>query len=199
LAQFYSLGAVDFEDCLSLQRRLEYDALTRADGRITVLLCEHQPLLSVGRGAAIPAAMQALADERQLEIRPVDRGGGCVLHEPGRLAVYAVVPLAWHGWSVGQYLGRWHLALAGAGGEAQILTTIGIAVRQGITTQGAFVALRAAGVLCEAARSVKMNALRQALIQHLAAAFECPRYHLQTSHPLLAELSASEYPRELAA
>ena len=42
-------GTVDFEDCLSLQRRLAYDALSRPDGRIVVLICEHPPLITIGR------------------------------------------------------------------------------------------------------------------------------------------------------
>ena len=46
------LGTVDFEDCLSLQRRLAYDALSRADGRIVVLICEHPPLITIGRGGS---------------------------------------------------------------------------------------------------------------------------------------------------
>ena len=46
------LGTVDFEDCLSLQRRLAYDALSRADGRIVVLICEHPPLITIGRSGS---------------------------------------------------------------------------------------------------------------------------------------------------
>src|SRR5215212_9820269 len=46
------LGTVDFEDCLALQRRLAYDALTRADGRIILLICEHPPLITLGRAGS---------------------------------------------------------------------------------------------------------------------------------------------------
>ena len=51
-AHFHLLGCVDFEDCLSLQRRLAYDALTRGDGRIVVLICEHPPLVTIGRAGS---------------------------------------------------------------------------------------------------------------------------------------------------
>jgi lipoyl(octanoyl) transferase len=49
---FHLLGTVDYEDCLSLQRRLAYDAVSRADGRIVVLICEHPRLVTIGRGGS---------------------------------------------------------------------------------------------------------------------------------------------------
>ena len=51
-AHFHLLGCVDYEDCLSLQRRLAYDAVTRADGRMVVLICEHSPLVTIGRAGS---------------------------------------------------------------------------------------------------------------------------------------------------
>src|SRR5262245_45985153 len=105
-AHFYLMGCVDFDDCQSLQRRLAYDALTRGDGRITVLLCEHPPLVTIGRAgsrAHVRLSGMELA-ERQLAVRYVSRGGGAILQGPGQLAVYPIVPLEWHGWSIGEYL-----------------------------------------------------------------------------------------------
>ena len=46
------LGTVDFEDCLALQRRLAYDAVSRDDGRVVVLLCKHPPLITIGRSGS---------------------------------------------------------------------------------------------------------------------------------------------------
>ncbi len=48
---------------------------------------------------------------RRLDVRWVNRGGGCVLHAPGQLAIYPIVPLAWHRWTVGEYLRRFRQAL----------------------------------------------------------------------------------------
>src|SRR5687768_18555260 len=100
------LGLVDYEDCLSLQRRLAYDALTRADGRIVVLICEHPPLITIGRSGSRAQVRLTGAElaSRQLAIRYIGRGGGAILHAPGQLAIYPIAPLDWHGWTIGDYL-----------------------------------------------------------------------------------------------
>jgi lipoyl(octanoyl) transferase len=151
------LREVDFEDCLSLQRRLAYDALSRPDGRIVVLICEHPGLITIGR-AGSRADVRLTAGElaaRGLEIRHVSRGGGAILHAPGQLAIYPIVPLVLHGWTIGDYLRRLQSALrellvefnvkpaaipdslawAGRGG---ILAAIGVSVKSGVTMHGAF-------------------------------------------------------------
>jgi lipoyl(octanoyl) transferase len=152
------LGPVDFEDCLTLQRRLAYDATTRPDGRIIVLICEHRQLITIGR-AGSRAHVRFTGSElvqRQLTIRYVSRGGGAILHAPGQLAVYPIVPLAWHGWTIGDYLRKLQAALAAVlaefharpaavpgsfslAGRAGILAAVGAAVRQGVTQFGAYV------------------------------------------------------------
>jgi lipoyl(octanoyl) transferase len=151
------LGIVDFEDCLCLQRRLAYDALTRADGRIVVLICKHPPLITIGRGGSRADVRMTGAElnERQLEIRYISRGGGSILHAPGQLAIYPIVPLAVHGWTVGEYARRLQSSLAelllefkvrpspvpgsmALAGRSGILAALGISVRQGVTMHGAF-------------------------------------------------------------
>ena len=151
------LGTVDFEDCLSLQRRLAYDAVTRADGRVVVLLCEHPPLITIGRGGSRAQVRFSAAEleQRGLEIRYISRGGGPILHAPGQLAIYPIVPLAEQGWTVGDYLRRLQNALANLlvelkikpavvqgsmalAGRSGILAAVGVSVRQGITLHGAF-------------------------------------------------------------
>ena len=111
--QFHLLGTVDYEESQRLQRQLVYEAGGQDDGRIVVLLCEHPPLISVGRSGSrghIRWTNEQLR-MRQLDVRWVNRGGGCVLHAPGQLAIYPIVPLAWHGWTVGEYLRRFRQAL----------------------------------------------------------------------------------------
>jgi lipoyl(octanoyl) transferase len=151
------LGLVDYEDCLSLQRRLAYDALTRADGRIVVLICEHPPIVTIGRGGSRGHVRLTGAEllERQLEIRYVGRGGGAILHAPGQLAIYPIVPLEWHGWTVGQHLRQLQAALAelliefkvkpapvagsfALAGQGGVLAALGVAVRGGVAMHGAF-------------------------------------------------------------
>jgi lipoyl(octanoyl) transferase len=151
------LGRVDFEDCLSLQRRLAYDAVSRADGRIVVLVCEHPPLVTIGRGGSRRHVRLTGAElaERQLSLRYVNRGGGAILHAPGQLAIYPIVPLDWYGWTVGSYMRRLQAALGqllielkvkpaavpesfALAGRSGILAAIGVSVRQGVTMHGAF-------------------------------------------------------------
>ena len=156
--QFHLLGSVPFDDFLKLQRRLVYDAGGQLDGRITVLLCEHPQGITVGRlgsrGHVRLSGEQLRA--RRLDVRWVGRGGGCLLHGPGQIAVYPIVPLEWHGWSVGEYLDRLQQALRdmcdqlavrherrdrqpGIWGRSGQLACCGIAVRRWITCHGAYI------------------------------------------------------------
>jgi lipoyl(octanoyl) transferase len=157
-AHFHLMGCVDFDDCQSLQRRLAYDALTRGDGRIAVLICEHPPLVTIGRAgsrAHVRLTGVELA-ERQLTVRYVSRGGGAILHGPGQLAIYPIVSLDWHGWTVGEYLRRLQASLQDTlcdrrikteakpgchslAGRTGVLAAIGVSVRHGVTLQGAFI------------------------------------------------------------
>lgn len=155
-AHFHLLGCVDFEDCQSLQRRLAYDALSRGDGRIAVLICQHAPLVTIGRaGSRADVRLSGLElAERQLGLRYVGRGGGAILHGPGQLAVYPIVPLEWHRWSVGEYLRRFRAAVAAAlsdfrvpatsavgnyslQGKTGVLAAVGASVRHSVTGHGA--------------------------------------------------------------
>jgi lipoyl(octanoyl) transferase len=104
----FLLGQIDFDVALTLQQRLVEQSRDRDDGQIALLLCEHPTLITVGRGGS-PAdvAMQStLVRTRQIEVRWVNRGGGCLMHSPGQLAIYPIVPLRWHGFSVGEFLHR---------------------------------------------------------------------------------------------
>lgn len=154
----YLLGVVDFDACLALQQRLVYEAAGRSDGQISLLLCEHPHSISVGRQgsrAHIRLDRREL-ESRGLEIRWVNRGGGCLVHAPGQLAVYPIVPLERHGFSVGEYLARLQggieAALAdlrfigrtepgreGIWGRAGQVAFFGAAVKNAISYFGAYV------------------------------------------------------------
>ncbi|MDX1944710.1 MAG: hypothetical protein SFU86_04820 [Pirellulaceae bacterium] len=231
-AHFHLLGCVDFEDCLSLQRRLAYDALTRADGRIVILIGEHPPLITLGRGGS-RRDVRLSGDElaaRGLEVRHISRGGGAILHRPGQLAIYPIVPLDWHGWSVGEHLRRLSAGLAAVLAESQIratpaaggfsllgktgvLAALGVAVRGGVTTHGAYFNVNPdmrdyprvhtlpgrslTSLLTERLAAVKMTTVRTVLVSRLAEAFACVDPHVHAGHPHLSELPADH--REFAA
>jgi len=156
-SHFHLLGQVDFEDCLTAQKRLGYDAATRGDGRFTVLLCEHPGLITIGRTGSRDQLHLSGAElsERELSVRYVARGGGCLVHAPGQVAIYIITQLEWHGWTVGEFVRRFQAGLRaalqelgvstttlpghfGLWGQTGLLAALGIAVKFGVTSQGAF-------------------------------------------------------------
>jgi lipoyl(octanoyl) transferase len=152
------LGLVDFDACLALQHRLVYESAGRRDGHITLLICEHPTLITIGRNgsrADIHLDKREMAS-RRIDVRWVNRGGGAVGHAPGQLAIYPIVPLATCGYTVGQYLDRLQQGLVGAldeagfscqersgrygvWGRAGQVATIGAAVRNWVSYFGAYV------------------------------------------------------------
>ena len=107
LLRVFLLGQVEFERALALQRALVYQA-TQEPETVAILLCEHPPLITVGRQGS-PAHIRFSPEElqaRRWPVRWVNRGGGCWLHLPGQLAIYPVVPLPRHGLGVRTYLTR---------------------------------------------------------------------------------------------
>lgn len=103
--EVYLLGMVDFESSLDLQERLVYEISGRDDSQGILLVCEHPPVLTVGREgsrAHIRCEPAQLAS-RQLDVRWVNRGGGCLVHAPGQLAVYPILPLQRLGFGLAAY------------------------------------------------------------------------------------------------
>jgi lipoyl(octanoyl) transferase len=103
----YLLGLVEYETALTLQHALAYQVAGDRDGAALVL-CEHPPLITVGRHGR-PANLRcepAELEARRWRLRWVNRGGGCLLHVPGQLAVYPIVALDRLGLSVPAYLDR---------------------------------------------------------------------------------------------
>ena len=85
----------------------------------------------------------------------VNRGGGALVHAPGQLAIYPIVPLAYHRWTVGEYLTRLQRGLVetldelgatgqtrpgsfGIWGRSGQLAAVGVAVKNWTTYFGAY-------------------------------------------------------------
>lgn len=221
----FLLGQIDFHTALELQRRLIVEYRDRDDGQIALLLCEHPPLVTIGRGGSPgDVAMQnSLIRNRQIEVVWVNRGGGTLIHCPGQLAIYPIVPLRWHGFSVGEYLRRLQKGLAktledvkiscqptpegasGLWGRTGQLATIAVAVRHGVTYYGAYLNVappiglfrlveqassrpgraKMGSLAAERRGAVKMSNVRTTLVENLADAFGCDRFHLYSGHPML--------------
>jgi lipoyl(octanoyl) transferase len=111
--QVYLLGEVEFETALTFQRRLAYHVGGDRSSAILVL-CEHPPLVTVGRQGS-RAHILCEPDElraRRWPVRWVNRGGGCLLHLPGQLAAYPILPLDALGLGLQAYLDRLHEVVA---------------------------------------------------------------------------------------
>ena len=90
----YLLGSLPFDDAVALQRRLAYD-VAGEPRTATVIFCEHPHGITIGRDgsrAHVRLTNEKLA-ARRWPVQYVGRGGGCVLHAPGQVACYLVLPL----------------------------------------------------------------------------------------------------------
>ena len=89
------LGRIGYREAWDLQKAI---ARARADGAIPdqLLLLEHPPVLTLGRGADeshVLATPETLA-ARGIELLRVERGGEVTYHGPGQLVAYPIVRLA---------------------------------------------------------------------------------------------------------
>jgi lipoyl(octanoyl) transferase len=155
--QVYLLGCVDFETLQRLQRRLHFD-ITGDRRHAALIVCEHPPLITVGRRGS-RSHIRLEADELRLRgwpIRWVNRGGGCVLHLPGQLAMYPILPLdRLHG-GIADYLHKLNDAIRdlladfsihgairaddeGVWVGSRLLAALGVSVCDWVTGYGAYV------------------------------------------------------------
>ena len=94
-AQWHRLGRVEYADGLELQRQFQE---ARRSGAVpdTLLLLEHPPILTLGRGAKDD---NILTPKDQLaalgvEVFETDRGGDVTYHGPGQIVGYPLLHLA---------------------------------------------------------------------------------------------------------
>lgn len=90
------LPLTPWDEGLALQQRLVYEVSGEPRQRAALILCEHSPIITVGRQGSrrqIHAEPEELTS-RRLRIQWTNRGGGCWLQMPGQLAAYPILPLA---------------------------------------------------------------------------------------------------------
>jgi len=131
------LGLMAYGEALDLQRSL---ATARIAGQVeddVLLLVEHPPVVTLGRGTK-PGHLVASAAQLQargVELFEVERGGDVTFHGPGQLVGYPVIDLKEHRQDLHWYLRRVEEAII------QALATCGLpCVRNpgftGVWTQG---------------------------------------------------------------
>ncbi len=154
------LGRVEYEDGLALQDAL---AKARAEGGApdTLLLLEHPPVLTLGRGADgsnVIAPREELA-RLGIELFETNRGGDVTYHGPGQLVGYPILDLKPDRQDVRRYvrdveealiralarfgveagrIPRWTGVWVGeeADPEAAKIAAIGVHIRRWVTTHG---------------------------------------------------------------
>lgn len=89
------LGRMTYAEALDLQRTLAQKRIDGGLDRDLLLLVEHNPVVTLGRGAkdssmALPSAEIAA---RGVELFEVDRGGDVTFHGPGQLVGYPILEL----------------------------------------------------------------------------------------------------------
>lgn len=109
--ELYLLGIIEFDDVQRLQRRLVYDVGESGGGAL--ILCEHPPTITVGRSGSRAHVLLDDVELREAGVRVhwVNRGGGCILHTPGQLVAYLILPLQPLGLTLLGYMDHLHQVL----------------------------------------------------------------------------------------
>ncbi len=112
-------GTVAYREGLELQRRL---ARERIDGEADddlLLLLEHEPVLTLGRGTEVGhlAAGEEKLAARGVEAVEIERGGDVTYHGPGQLVGYPILDLRRYRKDLHWYLRSVEAALISALGE----------------------------------------------------------------------------------
>lgn len=111
--EVHLLGTVDFDAFLGLQEYLTYEISGRDDTSGMLLLCEHPPLITIGRqGSSADLPVDSGDLERDgINVRWISRSGGAFPHGPGQLAAYLMIPLNRLGIGLSQYKNLLEFAL----------------------------------------------------------------------------------------
>jgi lipoyl(octanoyl) transferase len=94
IAHWSWLGRISFDRAAALQERLRQQILG-GERASTLLLCEHDPVITLGRSAHAGhiLASPAELERRQIAVRRASRGGDVTYHGPGQLVGYPVFRL----------------------------------------------------------------------------------------------------------
>ena len=100
---FEATAPVPFERAWAVQRQLQQRLLGYPEGPDTVVLLEHEPCYTLGRGAS-EAFLRFDPAAPPLPLHRIDRGGEVTHHAPGQLVLYPVLNLQRHGADLHLYL-----------------------------------------------------------------------------------------------
>lgn len=148
---------VDFDAATFLQERLADEISNRSDRLGALVICEHPSMVTIGRDGRITDLPVDRGDftSRMMEIRRVDRGGGTLVHAPGQLAAYPILPLDRLDCGFSDFRNKLQEAVIATSAEQRVpsqkvesptgticrcgqLSWIGASVQQGISNHGLF-------------------------------------------------------------
>ena len=101
---------------LELQREIRQRTIAGEIDHDTLLLVEHEPVITLGRGpkpASMPLTAAAL-ERRGVDVIEVERGGDVTYHGPGQLVGYPILDLRRHREDLHWYLRRLEASLIDA-------------------------------------------------------------------------------------
>jgi lipoyl(octanoyl) transferase len=95
-------GLTPYGDAIVLQRSLA-DAVSRGAIPDTIVLLEHEPVITLGRRTDEAAELH-VPDGVEIEIVETNRGGKSTYHGPGQLVCYPILDLNRHGRDLKKYV-----------------------------------------------------------------------------------------------
>src|SRR6185503_15986422 len=100
------LGTMAYGEALELQRAVANARISGQIGDDVLLLVEHPPVVTLGRGTKPGhlVASEAQLQARGVELFEVERGGDITFHGPGQLVGYPIVDLKQHRQDLHWYL-----------------------------------------------------------------------------------------------
>lgn len=92
------LGRMAYSEALALQRDLAQRRIDRIVDHDLLLLVEHPPVITLGRGSRAEhlVAPREFLDVKGVEVFEVERGGDITYHGPGQLVGYPIYDLSEH-------------------------------------------------------------------------------------------------------
>ena len=144
-------GLTPYVEALEWQRALAADRIAGRLDHDVLLLLEHPPIITLGRGARA----QHLLDSDGLDVLEVERGGDITYHGPGQLVGYPILDLREHRTDLHWYLRSLEVVLISAlavlgidaerrdgytgvwvGAVRRKIASIGVHVKQWVTWHG---------------------------------------------------------------